>query len=323
MTLRSLRVPDGHDVGVVRFHCVIPLFAKNVAHSPVPLDDSVAAARSGGQERPQAGACALLLTGASTAACSLSAASFGMRSIPARWTVIGSISVLAASIFGLSAAQILSAPPITTAASQPSDPYAQYVAEASRRFGIPDRWIRAVMQVESGGDPHVVSKRGAIGLMQVMPPTWRELQDRYGLGANPDDPHDNIIAGTAYLREMYDRFGPDGFLAAYNAGPEQYVRSRDSGVPLPVETQRYIVKLGSLIDGSRSGPIAWDSAGAHPWQSSSLFVNTAAATFDTTRTAHVSLYTRPSRETAAVDLSALVPASRDLFVARPKGNKVP
>lgn len=303
--------------------CVIPLFAEDAAHSSVPLDDPAAAAHSGRQERPQAGACALLLTDASTAARSTTAASSGMRSMSARRTMIGSIAVLAASIASPSVAQNISARLVTPAASQLSDPYAVYVAEASRRFSIPDRWILTVMQLESGGDPRAVSKRGAIGLMQLMPATWRELQVRYGLGANPEDPHDNIIAGTAYLREMYDRFGPAGFLAAYNAGPERYVRSRDGDLPLPVETQRYVTMLRPLIQRSRSTPVAWRADGDRPWPSSSLFANTSGATFDHTRTALTSLSTRPSPHAAVVDLSALVPPSHDLFVAHPRGNYVP
>jgi len=250
-------------------------------------------------------------------------ASSSMRSVPARWTKIGLIVALAASTASPLAAQKLSASSVTAAASQSSDPYALDVAEASHRFGIPDRWIRVVMQVESGGNPRAVSKRGAIGLMQVMPATWHELQDHYGLGADPYDPHDNIIAGTAYLQEMYDRFGPNGFLAAYNTGPERYAKSRDDGLPLPAETQRYIALLRPLIDGSYSAPIVWRSVSKHPWRSSSLFVNATGTTFDNTRAAVASLSTRPSSGAAVVDLSALAPTSHDLFVARLKGAKVP
>ena len=75
------------------------------------------------------------------------------------------------------------------------------------------------MQAESGGDARALSPKGAMGLMQIMPGTWAELRLRYGLGADPYDPHDNITAGAAYLREMHDRYGEPGFLAAYNAGP--------------------------------------------------------------------------------------------------------
>ena len=78
--------------------------------------------------------------------------------------------------------------------------WATYIAEAARRFGRPEAWVRAVMQAESRGDAHATSPAGAMGLMQIMPETYAELQVRYGLGANAYDPHDNIIAGTAYMR---------------------------------------------------------------------------------------------------------------------------
>ena len=84
-----------------------------------------------------------------------------------------------------------------------------------------------------------VSPAGALGLMQIMPDTWAELRARYRLGRDPFDPRDNIIAGTAYLREMWDRYGNvAAMLAAYNAGPgavEQY-----KGVPPYEETQHYV-----------------------------------------------------------------------------------
>jgi len=86
-------------------------------------------------------------------------------------------------------------------------PHAAHIAEASHRFGIPPAWIIAVMRAESAGDERAVSSAGAMGLMQVMPDTWAELRIRYGLGRNPYEPRDNILAGTAYLREMWDRYG--------------------------------------------------------------------------------------------------------------------
>lgn len=115
------------------------------------------------------------------------------------------------------------------------EPFAAFVAEASRRFAIPAHWIRAVMQVESGGDERAISPKGALGPMQIMPRTWVELSVRYGLGIDPFDPRDNIMAGAAYLREMHDRFGSPGFLAAYNAGPERYGQYLATGRPLPAE----------------------------------------------------------------------------------------
>jgi soluble lytic murein transglycosylase-like protein len=125
--------------------------------------------------------------------------------------------------------------------------WASYVAEASSRFGVPAHWIRAVMQLESTGDKGAVSPKGAMGLMQVMPETYAELRLRYHLGADPYEPRNNILAGAAYLREMHDRFGPDGFLAAYNAGPGRYERYLKNGQPLPEETRNYVATLAPMI----------------------------------------------------------------------------
>lgn len=131
----------------------------------------------------------------------------------------------------------------------PGDPWGPYVVEASQRFDVPERWIREVMRVESAGKTLATSQVGAMGLMQVMPGTYEELRSRYDLGEDPFEPHSNIMAGTAYLREMYDIYGSPGFLAAYNAGPgrlEDYL-SRNRG--LPDETRRYVAKIGPNIVG--------------------------------------------------------------------------
>jgi transglycosylase-like protein with SLT domain len=98
---------------------------------------------------------------------------------------------------------------------------------------VPARWIRAFIQIESGGDEHAISPRGAMGLMRLIPDTWVELGVRYGLGLDPFDPRDNLFAGTAYLREMHERFGSAGFLTAYHAGPSRYEHHLATGQPLP------------------------------------------------------------------------------------------
>lgn len=139
-------------------------------------------------------------------------------------------------------------------ASEPADPWSTHVAEAAKRFSIPERWIRAVMHVESTNDARAVSPKGAMGLMQVMPATWEELRAKHDLGDDPFEPRDNILAGTAYLREMLDRFGRKGFLAAYNAGPGRYEEHLTRGRPLPRETVDYVAKLTPMIDGTASVP---------------------------------------------------------------------
>ena len=83
--------------------------------------------------------------------------------------------------------------------------------------------------------------------MQIMPKTYAALRTRLGLGPDPFDPHDNILAGAAYLREMFDRYGAPGFLAAYNAGPGRYQDHLATGQPLPPETRIYVARLASMI----------------------------------------------------------------------------
>ncbi len=123
-------------------------------------------------------------------------------------------------------------------------PHAAFIAEASLRFGIPEHWIRAVLRVESAGDVRAISSAGAMGLMQVMPDTWAGLRVRYHLGRDLYDPRDNILAGIAYLREMWDRYGNvAAMLAAYNAGPGRYDDHRATGRALPAETRAYVAAL--------------------------------------------------------------------------------
>ena len=90
----------------------------------------------------------------------------------------------------------------------------------------------------------ITSRAGAMGLMQLMPETWAELRDRYALGSNPYDPHDNILAGAAYLRELYERHGYPNLFAAYNAGPARLDDYLFNGRPLPDETRAYLAALG-------------------------------------------------------------------------------
>ena len=111
------------------------------------------------------------------------------------------------------------------------------------------------MQVESGGrtllgGQPITSPVGAMGLMQVMPQTFAAMTQRYGLGRDPYDPRANIFAGAAFLREMYDRYGPEHFLEAYNAGPGRVDDHLRSGRPLPFETQRYTQLLAPRLLGS-------------------------------------------------------------------------
>ena len=183
-----------------------------------------------------------------------------------QWSFVVVIAVLQALVPVSAGAQTL--PPISRAEANPvSDPFAAFIEEASRRFNVPTLWLRSVMQVESAGNAQAVSSKGAIGLMQIMPETYAQLRQDYGLGADPFDPHDNIMAGAAYLREMYDLYGAPGFLAAYNAGPGRYGYHLVTGQPLPAETQNYLSRLEPLIDGVQVArimtvhdPLAWMNA---------------------------------------------------------------
>jgi len=140
----------------------------------------------------------------------------------------------------------------------PEDPWGPYIQEASKRFDMPASWIRSVMRVESGGRLYrsngdlITSSAGAMGLMQVMPGTYGELRARYDLGDDPFHPRDNIMAGVAYMREMYDIYGAPGFLAAYNAGPARLDDYLTNVRGLPDETRRYVAMIAPTL--SREQP---------------------------------------------------------------------
>ena len=150
----------------------------------------------------------------------------------------------------------LSSPTAPRGVPQPLDRWAPFIAEAAQRFGIPQGWIRQVIRVESGGritldGRPITSPAGAMGLMQLMPQTYAQMRRRYGFGDDPFNARDNILAGTAYLRQMFDRFG-DGFLAAYNAGPGRYQAYLEGRQPLPAETLSYLMTFH--LPPSRGAP---------------------------------------------------------------------
>lgn len=131
------------------------------------------------------------------------------------------------------------------------------ISEASKRFRVPKSWVRAVMRQESGGrtmlgeGQPIISRAGAIGLMQVMPDTYGEMAAEHNLGADPFNPRDNILAGAAYLRWLHKRYGYPKMFAAYNAGPGRV----EKGGKLPAETRAYVggiaktLGLGNLGNG--------------------------------------------------------------------------
>jgi hypothetical protein len=131
------------------------------------------------------------------------------------------------------------------------DRWEPYIAEAAQRFGIPKDWIRAVMHSESGGrttmgGQPITSVAGAMGLMQLMPGTYADMRNRYGLGHDSYDPHDNVLAGAAYLGLMYRQYGYPSLFAAYNAGPARFDGYLLGGKALPNATLAYV---GSIVPG--------------------------------------------------------------------------
>uniref|UniRef100_UPI003BA92480 lytic transglycosylase domain-containing protein n=1 Tax=Stappia sp. TaxID=1870903 RepID=UPI003BA92480 len=197
-----------------------------------------------------------------------------------------------------------SAQPAPARRHEVRDPIAAHIAEAAQGFGIPERWIVAVLGAESAGDTHAVSHAGARGLMQVMPSTWDALRARYRLGLDPFDPRDNILAGAAYLREMYDRYGTiPAMLAAYNAGPDRYDEYLATGRPLPAETRAYVDQLAPAlgvatqsVDAPAAPPLPPD------WREAPLFVPRS----NDRRTAADRTADKPSARS-----SASVPVQRD------------
>jgi Transglycosylase SLT domain len=165
---------------------------------------------------------------------------------------------------------------------------ADHVRDASLRFGIPEQWIWAVMRVESAGRIDATSHAGAMGLMQVMPGTWANLTARHSLGSNAYDPRANIMAGAAYLRDMHDRYGSPGFLAAYNAGPGRYEQYLRGARGLPTETQNYVAKLAPMIGDTATNPVTFSTTAAAPptqpprpsWTQASLFAMRSPSTDD-------------------------------------------
>jgi hypothetical protein len=133
------------------------------------------------------------------------------------------------------------------------------IAQVAARFSVPAPWIRAVMQTESGGRTMsaaftpITSHAGAMGLMQLMPATYAEMRNEYRLGSNPYDPHDNVIAGVAYLSWLHHRYGYPAMFAAYNDGPGHLDDRLTKGGLLPAETRNYITHIVTALGGQASG----------------------------------------------------------------------
>ncbi len=119
-----------------------------------------------------------------------------------------------------------------------SDQYDHLISEASKRYGVSFPIVKAIIKAESSFNPRAVSKKGAVGLMQIMPQNFKPLNIR-----NPYDPKDNILGGTRYFRHLLDFFGGKltHAVAGYNAGPNSVVKY--NGIPPYKETKTYVKKV--------------------------------------------------------------------------------
>ncbi|WP_257541764.1 MULTISPECIES: lytic transglycosylase domain-containing protein [unclassified Sphingobium] len=284
---------------------LIPLFAEKPSHPVVPLGHRTAGARSAGQGRPLAGASRAPLAAASTLA--------GWRSNGGR-AIVRYAGLLLAGVLTVGACPVaVSAQAAPTARANPTDPYAGFITEASQRFGIPEHWIRAVLRAESAGDVRAISSAGAMGLMQVMPGTWAGLRVRHRLGRDPYDPRDNIMAGAAYLREMWDRYGNvAAMLAAYNAGPGRYDEHRTTGRALPAETRAYVAALAPALGGSVASEPARPAPPPPPdWRAAPLFV---------ARSTDMRIAAAPSSDVQSGGIRATVPVRDAVDTEPPTGS---
>jgi hypothetical protein len=246
-----------------------------------------------------------------------------------RHKIIGLIVSLAAVLLisgavspdGMVRAEPATAVTLKTAAD--AGPHASFVREAAQRFDVPASWIGAVMAIESGGDVRALSPQGAMGLMQIMPETWVGLRVRHGLGDNPYDPRDNILAGAAYLRELHERYGSPGFLAAYNAGPGRYDDHLATGRALPYETQLYVATLAPLIGERQADDIVTASRRIVPWQEAPLFVTRDKDISAVTPSAPKTTTERPSGGPSAESLSRWEGRTDNLFVRNGNAVRVP
>jgi Transglycosylase SLT domain len=290
-------------VRVLGIRPAIPLLDRGRHHSSVPTNNRAAVSRNGGPGRPKGRReAALPWTGASTAAC-LRLFERSLR---------GVVPLFVTLTVSNATAVAETRPAESTAVYRTSDPFADFVEEASRRFGVPVHWIRAVMDAESAGHVRARSPKGAMGLMQVMPGTWADLRQRYGLGNDPYDPHDNILAGSAYLRELHDRYGSPGFLAAYNAGPTRH-EEHLAGRPLPVETQAYLDNLAPVVGSDIA--VSSTVAGLRS-RAGALFVVRSDSSKSSVWAQPGRLPKRAPTTDSVRDISAIVPQATGLFVAR-------
>ena len=125
--------------------------------------------------------------------------------------------------------------------------YNHYVQKAAQKYEIEPELIHAVIRTESNGNYRAVSKKGAMGLMQLMPSTANDMNV-----GNPFNPEENIDGGTRYLRYLLEKFNGNMTLAvaAYNSGPTTV--ERYGNIPPIAETRQYVNRVFTLYNGKRS-----------------------------------------------------------------------
>jgi hypothetical protein len=183
-----------------------------------------------------------------------------------------------------------------------------FIDEATSRFGLPSPWIGAVILAESTGCESMngrptTSAAGAMGLMQLMPATWEQFRQKLTLAADAYDPHDNILAGAAYLRELYGRYGWPGSSAAYHAGPRRYDDYLRTGRPLPEATVKYLARIDRWLARLNAGAPVSSMAGVAP------------------DSAGRELFVAPRSSVAATDAHSDQSTNDELFVALRHGQR--
>ncbi len=163
----------------------------------------------------------------------------------------------------------------SAAFGEPSSPPScrDFVVEAAHLAGLPEPWIDAVMRAESGGNARAVSSAGALGCMQVLPSTWRDLQGRGVAGPDPFDSRSNMIAGAIYLRAMHDRYGWPDALAAYHAGAGRFEDYLATGRPLPAATLVYVDRISSRLRQVKPTTVVSAAVGrSRSWTEAPIFI---------------------------------------------------
>ena len=186
--------------------------------------------------------------------------------------------------------------PAQSSISQFIERWTPFVKEAAQRFNIAEDWIKAVMRMESGGQTQlagkpITSKAGAMGIMQVMPDTYKDMRAQYGLGADPYDPHDNVIAGAAYLKWLQSKYGYPKMFAAYNAGPATLEAQMAGKRKLPAETQAYVNGIARILGDTTA--IA-DAGGGKPTRVSATYLAAEPAK-------PIATLTRPDGSSVTID----------------------